>query len=120
MFEKITKENWIMYALKNYENPALEKEAEFYDDLKRFKYLKRLFRKYKMTGDIKVRLVVNHIIILTNVFTVEAAIVLLLFKIDKEYWSILKPVLEYLNYLYPDELNYIISDYKIKGLLEEL
>ena len=77
MFEKITKENWIMYALKNYENPALEKEAEFYDDLKRFKYLKRLFRKYRMTGDIKVRLVVNHIIILTNVFTIEAAIVLL-------------------------------------------
>jgi|TARA_B100000287_G_C20656086_1_gene788580 hypothetical protein len=120
VFEKITKENWLMFALKNYENPTLEKEAEFYDDLKRFKYLKRLFRKYKMTGDIKVRLVINHIIILTNVFTVEAAITLLLFKIDREYWSILKPVLEYLSYLYPEDLNYVIADNKVKRLLEEL
>ena len=120
MFETITKENWLMFALRNYENPTLEKEAEFYDDLKRFKYLKRLFRKYKMTGEVKVRLVINHVIILTNVFTVEAAITLLLFKIDREYWSILKPVLNYLNYLYPDELDGVIEDIRIKRLLEEL
>ena len=73
-----------------------------------------------MTGEVKVRLVINHVIILTNVFTVEAAITLLLFKIDREYLSILKPVLNYLSYLYPNELDGVIEDIRIKRLLEEL
>ena len=64
-----------MYAQQNYDNPTLEKEQEFYDDIKRFKYLKRLFRRYKLTGEIKVRLIVNHIIVLQNVFGVEARFV---------------------------------------------
>ena len=92
MFKEITKDNWLLYAQQNYDNPTLSKEEEFYDDIKRFKYLKRLFRRYKITGDIKVRLVVNHIIVLQNVFGVEAACVLLLYKIDEQYWSILKTV----------------------------
>ena len=81
--------------------------------LKRFKYLKRLFRRYKLTGEIKVRLIVNHIIVLQNVFGVEAACVLLLYKIDEQYWSILKTVLDHLNYLYPHELNNVEIDNNI-------
>ena len=68
----------------------LDSEQEFYEDVKRFKYLKRLFRKYKITGELKTRLVLNHIIVLTNVFGNEAADTLLLFKIEREYWGILK------------------------------
>ena len=49
MFKEITKDNWLLYAQQAYDNPTLEKEVEFYDDIKRFKYLKRLFRKYKVT-----------------------------------------------------------------------
>ena len=64
MFKEITKDNWLLYAQQNYDNPIVNKEVEFYDDIKRFKYLKRLFRKYKITGNIKVRLAVNHIIVL--------------------------------------------------------
>ena len=120
MFKSITKENWLLYAQKNYDNPTLEKEAEFYDDLKRFKYLKRLFRKYKITGNIKVRLAVNHIIVLQNVFGVEAAITLLLYKVDKSYWGALKTILDYLGYLYPHELNNIKVDNNIKELLGQL
>jgi len=56
MFKEITKDNWLLYAQHNYDNPTLEREKEFYDDIKRFKYLKRLFRRYKITGEIKVRL----------------------------------------------------------------
>ena len=62
MFSKITKDNWLFYAIKNYECPQLDSEKEFYEDVKRFKYLKRLFRKYKSTGELKYRLIVNHII----------------------------------------------------------
>ncbi len=120
MFKTITKDNWLLFAQKHYDNPTLEKEAEFYDDLKRFKYLKRLFRKYQLTGNIKVRLAVNHIIVLQNVFGVEACVTLLLYKIDSKYWSILKTILEYLQYIYPDELKTIDYNYDIKNKLEEI
>ena len=120
MFKEITKDNWLLFAQHNYDNPTLQKEQEFYDDLKRFKYLKRLFRKYRITGKIKVRLVVNHIIVLQNVFGVEAAVTLLLFKIDRVYWSSLKTFLDYLGYLYSHELDNIKVDLKIKQLLEKL
>jgi hypothetical protein len=120
MFKEITKDNWLLFAQHYYDNPTLEKEKEFYDDIKRFKYLKRLFRRYKITGELKVRLVVNHIIVLQNVFGVEAACILLLYKIDKKYWSILKTILDYLQFLYPHELNDVHIDENVKKLLEEL
>ena len=117
MFQTITKDNWLLFAQKHYDNPTLEKEAEFYDDLKRFKYLKRLFRKYEVSGKLKVRLALNHIIVLQNVFGVEACVTLLLYKIDVKHWPLLKTLLTYLDYLYPDELNSIEEDDKIKNLL---
>ena len=120
MFKEITIDNWLLYAQHNYDNPTLEREKEFYDYIKRFKYLKRLFRRYKITGEIKVRLVVNHVIVLQNVFGADAACILLLYKIDKQYWSILKTVLDSLGYLYPHELNDVIIDENVKKLLEEL
>ena len=120
MFDKITKKNWLFYAIKNYNVPNLDSEHEFYEDVKRFKYLKRLFRKYNTTGELKTRLVLNHIIVLNNVFGVEAACTLLLFKMDKQYWSCLKSFLNYLNYLYPHELNEIAEDMNITNQLKEL
>ena len=120
MFKEITKDTWLLYAQQNYDNPTFTKEQEFLDDLKRFKYLKRLFRRYTLTGEIKVRLIVNHIVVLQNVFGVEAACVLLLYKIDEQYWPILKTVLNHLDYLYPHELNNVQVDENIKKLLEEM
>ena len=120
MFKEITKDNWLLFAQSNYDNPTVEKDKEFYDDIKRFKYLKRLFRKYKVTGNLKLRLVLNHIIVLNNVFGVETACTLLLYKIDKPYWPALKPFLNYLDYLYPHELNEINEDKKISERLKEL
>ena len=90
MFEEITKDNWLLFAQQNYSNPTLETNVEFLEDIKRFKYLKRLFRKYKTTGEVKIRLIINHIVVLQNVFSADVAITLLLFKIDREYWSVLK------------------------------
>ena len=119
MFKEITKDNWLLYAQHHYDNPTLQKEQEFYDDIKRFKYLKRLFRKYKATKNIKIRLVLNHVIVLANVFGVEAACILLLYKVEKIYWPYLKSVLVYLDYLYPHELNDIKTDKNIDILLKE-
>ena len=120
MFKEITRDNWLLFAQQNYDNPTLEKEEEFYDDIKRFKYLKRLFRKYEIQGDIKIRLVLNHLVVLQNVFGVEVAITLLLYKVDKKYWPILKACLNYLEYLYSHELNDIDADSNIEGMLTEL
>tara|TARA_Y100001970_G_scaffold76802_1_gene97564 strand:+ start:137 stop:508 length:372 start_codon:yes stop_codon:yes gene_type:complete len=119
MFKEITKDNWLLFAQHHYDNPTLQKEQEFYDDIKRFKYLKRLFRKYKATKNIKIRLVLNHVIVLANVFGVEAACILLLYKVEKMYWSYLKSVLVNLDYLYPHELNDIKTDKNIDKLLKE-
>jgi len=119
MFKEITKDNWLLYAQHHYDNPTLQKEQEFYDDIKRFKYLKRLFRKYKATKNIKIRLVLNHVIVLANVFSVEAACTLLLYKVEKMYWPYLKSVLVYLDYLYPHELNDVKTDENIDELLKE-
>ena len=119
MFKEITKDNWLLFAQHHYDNPTLQKEQEFYDDIKRFKYIKRLFRKYKATKNIKIRLVLNHVIVLANVFGVEAACTLLLYKVEKMYWPYLKSVLIYLDYLYPHELNDIKTDTNIDKLLKE-
>jgi len=119
MFKEITKDNWLLFAQQSYDNPTLQKEQEFYDDIKRFKYLKRLFRKYSITKKIKVRLAVNHVIILANVFGVEVACTLLLFKVDKIYWPHLKSILVYLEYLYPHELNTVSTEKEIDELLNK-
>ena len=93
MFEKITKENWFLFAMKHYENPKPNGELEIYDDMKRFKYIKRLFRKYKSKKILKERLIINHLIVLQNVFGTEATVTLLLFKTEREYHSLLKTFL---------------------------
>ena len=72
------------------------------------------------TGEFNIRLVVNHIIVLQNVFGVEAAVTLLLYKLDTRFWPALKSVLDYLDYLYPHELQEIKGDEKVKQILREL
>jgi hypothetical protein len=117
MYEKITNINFMMYAIKHYENPHCEGEKEFHDDMKRFKYIKRLFKKYTLSGQLKERLLLNHIIILRNLFGTEACVTLLLFKTQKEYLSILKSFLIFLNMITEDELLGIESDnYVLKTL----
>ena len=120
MFETLTKENIVMYAIKHYHNPSCQGMEEFYDDMKRFKYIKRLFRKYKDTGILKERLLLNHIIILNNLFGASAASTLLIFKIEIEYWSILKGFLEFLNIMPEQDLTHIVTDSLVQERLREL
>tara|TARA_B100000482_G_scaffold109165_1_gene78819 strand:- start:313 stop:681 length:369 start_codon:yes stop_codon:yes gene_type:complete len=103
-FSTLTPENINMFAIKHYDNPLCVDEKEFLDDMKRFKYLKRLFRKYETSKDLKMRLVINHIIILANVFGVDAATTLLFFKIEKNHWPLLKTFLVFLGYMPENDL----------------
>ncbi len=109
-----------MFAIKHYDNPQCEGEKEFQDDLKRFKYIKRLLRKYYDTGVLKERLLLNHLIVLNNVFGPDACATLLLYKIQKEFWPALKSFLLFLNIITEDELKDIKENEKILEVLKEL
>jgi len=120
MYEKITSENVMMFAIKYYNNPQCEGEKEFHDDMKRFKYVKRLLRKYKDTSVLKERLLLNHIIILNNLFGPEACVTLLLFKIQREHWETLKSFLIFLNIIREDELSDIKKNQDVVEILRKL
>ena len=120
MYEKITADNVNMFAIKHYDNPQCEGEKEFYDDMKKFKYIKSLLRKYKETGVLKERLLLNHIIVLNNLFGPEACVTLLLFKIQKEHWETLKSFLLFLNMIREDELQEYSHNEKILTELRKL
>lgn len=97
MIEKLDESNFLLYAAKHYDNPQCFDTIEFYDDLKRFKYLKRLFGKYEESGELRERLILNHLIILYNVFGNEATR-MLFYKLDG-YYSYLKPFIVLLGYM---------------------
>jgi hypothetical protein len=102
MFDNLNEDNFLMYAMKAYTSPHYVM-SEFEGDLKRTKYLKRLFRRYKITKSLKERLVLNHLILLYNVFGVEPATRILFFRIDEVDYDVLKTFLTYLNYM-PDRI----------------
>jgi hypothetical protein len=98
MFDNLTDDNFIIYAMKNYNTPNCI-ISEFNDDLKRIKYIKRLIKKYKATSDLKERLILNHIIVLSNVFGAEATSRILFYKMDESDYDVLKTFLLFLNLL---------------------
>jgi len=98
IIDKLNETNFFLYAAKHYTNPYCYDTVEFYDDLNRFKYLKRLFSRYEESGDLKERLILNHIITIYNIFGVEPATRMLFFKLVG-YHKYLKPFLVLLNYM---------------------
>lgn len=107
MFDDLNDDNFVMYAMKCYNSPHCIM-SEFEGDIKRTKYLKRLFRRYKISKSLKERLIINHIILLNNVFGSEATARILFYRIDERDYDILKTFLTYLNIM-PDAV------YGIKG-----
>ena len=120
MYEKITPENVLMFAIRNYTNPHCEGEKEFHDDMKRFKYIKRLLRKHKDHSILKERLLLNHIIVLNNLFGPEACVTLLLFKIQREHWETLKSFLLFLNIITENELSDVKENQEVLDILRKL
>lgn len=112
MINDLNDENFLIYAIKAYDKPQMI-QSEFDEDIKRIKYVKRLLRKYKQTGEFKERLILNHVIILSNVFGVEATVNMLFFKVDKEDYSLLKTILIFLNYM-PKRLSVSFDKYHLR------
>lgn len=123
--ERIDDNNFLLFAAKHYDNAQCHDTMEFYDDLKRFKYIKRLFIKYQESGELRERLILNHIIVLYNMFGNEATR-MLFFKLDG-YYTYLKPFLVLLNRM-PEKI-YNVGNHDIiynsdilmnSGIIEEL
>lgn len=102
-FKRLTEENYQIYAMQHYDNQECNSVEDFYEDINRIKYIKRLFRRYVKKDELRERLIINHIVSLSNVFGVEPATRLLFFKIENELWPVLKTFLVLLSYM-PERL----------------
>ena len=112
LFNELNSENFLLFAIKNYENPQAVTREDFDKDLNHFKYIKRLLKRYKSTGELKVHLLLNHFIVLYNIFG-EATTPMLFYKIDEqELWSCLKTFVVFLDKL-PDYPHTYIHDLTI-------
>jgi hypothetical protein len=98
LFTELNEENFLLFAIKNYENPQAVTKEDFDKDLNHFKYIKRLFRRYKNTGVLKTHLLINHFVILYNIFG-DATTPMLFFKIDNDLWSYMKTFVVFMNKL---------------------
>jgi hypothetical protein len=112
MINDLCDDNFLIYAAKAYDKPQMI-QSEFEEDLKRIKYIKRLIKKYKQTGEFKERLILNHVIILSNVFGVEATVNMLFFKLDPEDYPVLKTILIFLSYM-PKRLSVSFNKYHVR------
>jgi hypothetical protein len=119
IFNELNEDNFLLFAIKNYENPQAVTKEDFEKDLNHFKYIKRLLKRYKKSGELKTHLILNHFIILYNIFG-EATTPMLFFKIERELWSSVKSFIIFLNRL-PEYPKSSIHDIKVDlSCLEEL
>ena len=108
-FDDLNEKNFLLFAMKEYDNPQCVEVEEFNDDLRRIKYIKRLFNQYHTENILKERLILNHVIVFFNVFSVRAATRILFYKIDEEFWPMLKTFLLYLSYMPKDKIESIMG-----------
>ena len=121
-FDELNENNYLLFAIKFYENPQALTREDFDDDLKRIKYIKRLLKRYKNTGELKVHLILNHLTVLFNVFD-DAAVALLFYNLEEDLWPYLKSFLVFLNRVaeYPrTAINEIDEDKDCLKQLQEL
>jgi len=119
-FPELTEENLFLYAAKHYYNPQFSDVEEFYEDLKRFKYIKRLVNRYIENGDLAERLILNHVIVVFNSFGVEATLNILELKLDEKHWPVIKPFLIFLKYIENDQYTGIEMDQTVVNALRKI
>lgn len=110
VFNELTEENLFLYAAKHYSNPTFSDVDDFYEDLKRFKYIKRLVNRYLDHDDLAERLILNHLIVVFNVFGIEATLNILELKMNEKHWPVIKPFLIFLKYIRNDQYTQIEMD----------
>ena len=111
IFTELTSENFLLFAIKHYENPQAVTKEDFEKDLNHFKYIKRLLKRYRNTGELKAHLLLNHFIILYNIFG-EGTTAMLFYKIEKDMWTIMKTFVVFLDKL-PEYPKCFIHDVEI-------
>ena len=117
VFNELTEDNLFLYAAKHYRNPQFTDIEEFYEDLKRFKYIKRLINRYIEHDELAERLILNHLIVVFNSFGIEGSLNILELKMDEKHWPVLKPFLIYLKYITNDQYIGISQD---PGVVDKL
>ena len=121
LFEDLTEENFVLYGAKNYYNPICIDADEFYTDLKRFKYIKRLITRYNDTGDLAVNLILNHMVVIFNVFGNDAGLRMLDYKVmNEDNLKLLKPFLIYLKVIGNDKYTGTTMDFSVVEKLRDI
>lgn len=120
IFNELTEENLLLYAAKAYYNPKFSDIEEFHEDLKRFKYVKRLVNRYLEHNELADRLILNHLIVIFNSFGIEPALNILQLKLDDRHWPVIKPFLIYLNYITDEQITGFPMDPEVVNRLREI
>tara|TARA_B110000444_G_scaffold97089_1_gene92138 strand:+ start:22666 stop:23034 length:369 start_codon:yes stop_codon:yes gene_type:complete len=120
LFDELNNENFELFAAKHYDNPACLSTDEFYHDLAKFKYIVRLLRRYRQNGKLQEKLILNHIILIYNVFKIHAATRMLFFRVDEDLWPALKTFMIYLNYIQRNTYRDINIDLTIAAKLKQI
>lgn len=110
LFDELTEETFLLFAARHYYNPKCIDADEFFEDIKRFKYIKRLLNRYFEGGNLSMNLILNHIIVIFNVFDVGPGLKLLEYKFDKKYWTVIKAVVVFLKIVPNDKYTEIAMD----------
>jgi len=119
-FKELNDKNLFLYAAKHYRSNKLADADEFNEDLKRFKYIKRLLNRYIESDELSERLILNHLIVVFNVFGIEAALNILDFKLEYKHWPVMKPFLIFLNYIKNDQYTGITMDPEVVNVLRKI
>ena len=120
LFSELNNENFELYAAKHYRNEACLDVQEFKEDVARFKYVLRLLRRYKESGIVQERLILNHLIVIYNVFDISAATRILFYKIEPDLWPTIKTFLIYLSYMPEDKYSQVTIDLTLAKKLQAL
>lgn len=120
LFDELSDNNFMLYAIRQYYKPNCIDADEFHNDMKRFMYLKRLFYRYNNTGEVSERLILNHLIVLFNVFDIKPTLKMLEFQIEGKYWPALKPFLIFLKYIKNDQYTDIKMDQNVIDKLRKI
>lgn len=117
LFESLNEDVFALFAARHYYNPTCIDAEEFHEDLKRFKYVKRLLNRYLDNGKLSERLIMNHLVIIFNVFGYDAGMKMLEYKLDEKHWAVVKPFLVYLKVSTNDKYTHVPMDSQVVEVL---
>tara|TARA_B100001939_G_scaffold330669_1_gene328003 strand:- start:7 stop:375 length:369 start_codon:yes stop_codon:yes gene_type:complete len=120
IFDEVNDSNFMLFAARHYYNPKCIDVDEFYEDLNRFKYVKRLLNRYIESGDLPERLILNHLIVIFNAFDVVPALKMLEHKLDERHWPIVKPFLLFLRHIKSSDYLDVKMDWKVVEALRKI